>query len=146
MVEADPSLEEYEAFRAESTARRARNAKVVEDVKDTRSLVRHPLALLARGCNFLQADAVSELFFSSKLEKNHEWCGGVSRRPNTKSARKPMEHFEKACLVAEMKVEGECGSKSRYAVRHVHCALARTRTVARHLLTCNEKPFRVSPQ
>ena len=41
-----------------------------------------------------------------------------------------------------MKVEGECGSKNRYAVRRVQCALARIRTVARHLPTCSEKDDR----
>ena len=82
--------------------------------------------------------------------KNHERCGGVSRRPDTKSVRKPEDHFEKACLDAEM-VEGECGSKSRYEVRRVECALARIRTAARHLPTCKARrtivePFRVSLQ
>ena len=69
VVEPDPSPEEYEAFGAESTAMRAQNATEVEDVKGTRSLARQPLALLARGCNLLQADAVSEPFYLQAREK-----------------------------------------------------------------------------
>ena len=69
VLEADPSPEEYETFSAESTASRAENTKEVEDVKDTRSLARHPLALLAHGCNLLQADAVSEPFYLQAREK-----------------------------------------------------------------------------
>ena len=79
-VEEDHS-QEYETYTAESAARRADKLKEVEELSNTRSPARHPLALLARSVawvQLLQADTVFELFTSKPVRNTKR--AAASRR------------------------------------------------------------------
>ena len=72
-VEEGRSQEEYEAVMAESDASRAEKVKEVEELKDTKSPPRHPLALPARTshrCNCCrQILCLTELCYFEAREK-----------------------------------------------------------------------------
>ena len=70
--------EEHEAFLAQSAASRAEHAKEVEELKGTRSLTRHAMALQSHRCSLLQVDAVSEPL-TSKLENSMKGTAGSRR-------------------------------------------------------------------